>query len=90
MNLKNKKAMNEEKAWAVYNFINCWKNGQYGGISLQEALDLHFKPNTCCICGKEYYGMGNNPWPIMDEGECCDECNAMKVVPERIRQVYSR
>ena len=29
----------------------------------------------CCICGKMITGYGNNPWPIKDEGECCDKCN---------------
>ena len=53
---------------------------------------------TCCICGKEIKGWGNNPegaaWKTYD-GEielpefgpfdrCCDECNAQYVVPGRI------
>jgi len=39
---------------------------------------------TCCICGKEAEGWGNNPAPVRDEGRCCDECNIKKVVPARI------
>ena len=39
---------------------------------------------VCCICGKEFAGFGNNPWPIKQNGECCDECNINKVVPARI------
>lgn len=38
---------------------------------------------TCCICGRVFEGWGNNPWPIKDEGECCDVCNK-KVVAYRI------
>ena len=30
---------------------------------------------TCCICGTAHYGFGNNPWPLRDHGECCDDCN---------------
>ena len=42
----------------------------------------------CCICGKEIFeGYGNNPWPVMDEGECCDECNYQKVIPARIEMM---
>lgn len=35
-------AMNEEYAWKVYNFVNKWKNGDFGIISLQKALDENF------------------------------------------------
>ena len=54
--------------------------------------------NTCCVCGKEIKGWGNNPegaaWKTHDgeielpefgpEDRCCDECNAKYVVPGRI------
>lgn len=33
------------------------------------------KKKKCCICGKEFEGYGNNPWPIKSEGLCCDTCN---------------
>ena len=38
----------------------------------------------CCICGKEFRGYGNNPWPVMEEGRCCDECNFDTVLPARL------
>lgn len=34
--------MTEEQAWKLYNFINDWKNGEYGEIPLSEALDKHY------------------------------------------------
>lgn len=34
----------------------------------------------CCICGKDIIGYGNNPYPITDEGLCCDECNLIVVM----------
>lgn len=40
---------------------------------------------TCRLCGAEIKGHGNNPWPLADEGECCDACNAA-VVAERMRR----
>ena len=40
---------------------------------------------TCRLCGAEIKGYGNNPWPLADEGECCDACNA-EVVAERMRR----
>lgn len=42
---KYKKKINivtEDFAWAIYNFINNWKAGNYGTISLQEALNKDF------------------------------------------------
>lgn len=30
---------------------------------------------TCCLCGKEFEGFGNNPYPLSEEGRCCDMCN---------------
>lgn len=39
--------------------------------------------NVCCMCGKELKNFGNNPYPISDEGRCCDECNN-KVIMARI------
>lgn len=38
----------------------------------------------CCICGRRIDGHGNNAAPVKD-GVCCDECNATKVIPERLR-----
>ena len=40
---------------------------------------------TCCLCdgpiehkrtaeGKVYWTQGNDPWPMADEGRCCDVC----------------
>lgn len=42
----------------------------------------------CCICGREFEGWGNNPWPVESEGECCDECNIEIVIPARISLMY--
>lgn len=47
------------------------------------------KYKTCCICGKTFKGWGNNPWPVMDSGECCDECNFTQVIPARIKRLKS-
>ena len=43
---------------------------------------------TCCICGKEFYGYGNNPEPVKWYGYCCDDCNEKIVIPERLRLVF--
>ena len=51
----------------------------------------------CCICGKEFDGYGNNPYPVgkyfdyLDEEErCCDECNDSIVIPVRISEMGFR
>lgn len=44
---------------------------------------------TCCVCGAKFTGWGNNPYPLKEDGECCDECNR-KVVALRFLQVQNR
>ena len=40
----------------------------------------------CCICGKEFVGYGNNPWPVVkdENARCCNGCNNEKVIAARI------
>ena len=47
---------------------------------------------TCCICGGEYKGWGNNPWPLSksDDERCCDYCNGMYVIPARLRMLRNK
>lgn len=45
---------------------------------------------TCCICGEESHGYGNNPEPIKHEGKCCDSCNAKFVIPARLEQLSKK
>jgi len=46
----------------------------------------------CCICGEHSLGwgdnkeFGNNPYPVKEDGECCDKCNITYVIPARIMQ----
>jgi hypothetical protein len=45
----------------------------------------------CSICNKSIkaigtWTQGNNAEPI-NSGRCCDKCNAMVVIPERIKQL---
>ena len=44
----------------------------------------------CCICGKEFVGYGNNPYPVRESGVCCNECNYKTVLPVRLRQVCNK
>lgn len=42
----------------------------------------------CCICGKECENKyGNNPYPLSENGKCCNTCN-IKVL--QCRQMMSR
>lgn len=41
----------------------------------------------CCICGCEFTGWGNNPWPVKEKGECCKHCDDTVVIPERLRRM---
>lgn len=50
-----------------------------------EYSDKEEDKKVCCICGKTFYGYGNNPWPLNkdEDARCCDECNN-KVIAARI------
>jgi len=37
----------------------------------------------CVICKKKVIGFGNNAQPVK-KGKCCDTCNLMKVIPQRL------
>jgi hypothetical protein len=43
----------------------------------------------CCICDKEIpvvggWAGGNNAEPVVKDGRCCNECNALVVLPARL------
>jgi hypothetical protein len=51
----------------------------------------------CCICkgeiekqyteeGEMFWDQGNNAQPI-DDGRCCNECNATIVIPARLTEI---
>lgn len=54
--------------------------------SLTEAAAKHF---TCCICGEDSEGYGNNPEPYKsaESGKCCDACNKKFVIPARLNKL---
>jgi hypothetical protein len=48
------------------------------------------KGGICSICEQVYVGFGNNARPI-NSGRCCDDCNALEVIPARIMaMMYAR
>lgn len=74
----------EDFAWAVYNFIGRWKNGDFGEVSLQYALDMKFSEDHGCARRNGYYSMeewsnlhmcGNCAYYIRPEGSTgyCEE-----------------
>lgn len=43
--------------------------------------------HTCCLCGKKFEGLGNNPYPLMTSDKiCCDDCNSRYVIT--LREIY--
>jgi len=45
---------------------------------------------NCSLCGKPFYGLGNNPEPLKNfEARCCDPCNWEKVIPSRLAGMRS-
>ena len=46
---------------------------------------------SCVLCGGEIeespvngWRYGNNPYPLAEEGRCCDSCNWARVIPARL------
>ena len=39
---------------------------------------------TCCFCGHKFDTKPNNAAPVVEKGECCDECNKNVVLPYRM------
>jgi DNA-directed RNA polymerase subunit RPC12/RpoP len=50
---------------------------------------LQDQEHICCICGKKFKGWGNNPYPVKQEGVCCDNCN-WKVIEARLNAIYKK
>lgn len=42
----------------------------------------------CCLCGKNFIGWGNNPYPLKRDGLCCNKCNNEKVIPTRLELYF--
>lgn len=57
------------------------------GIKLTEGKEAEY---TCCICGDDFEGYGNNPSPYKESGKCCDACNRKFVIPARLMQLQDQ
>ena len=43
----------------------------------------------CVICNEYYTGWGNNPDPIKNYGDCCNDCNTNAVIPARLGRIIN-
>jgi len=43
----------------------------------------------CVICNEYYTGWGNNPDPVKNYGECCNDCNTNAVIPARLGRIIN-
>ncbi len=51
----------------------------------------------CCICREEIeaqpisgWDQGNNAEPVVEDGRCCDRCNAYVVFPKRVSLIVNK
>lgn len=61
---------------------------------IHDYVEEYCEEDTCVICGGQLDRInenvfGNNPSPVVDTGQCCDECNFSVVVPARLREYKS-
>ena len=57
-------------------------------ILFQEDKNEKKENPICCICGNKCENAwGNNPYPVKEEGRCCDNCNTTKVIPARLEKL---
>ncbi|MBP2450509.1 hypothetical protein [Mycolicibacterium lutetiense] len=53
------------------------------------VIELVTAPRLCCICGEELADWpcgANNADPVTADGDCCDSCNRIFVIPAREAQ----
>lgn len=67
-------------------------NGSISGIKEIQYTDYKVVgqdkvSKICCICGNEFIGYGNNPYPVTNKGVCCDGCNSTVVIPKRLEEM---
>ena len=43
----------------------------------------------CVICENTFEGFGNNPYPLSEDGRCCNACN-IDVIVARFRNIVSK
>lgn len=78
--------------------FNTWVNGYTYAFDKESNRDLIFQilngeitSKICSICFEDYYGYGNNAYPVHLENvssRCCDKCNETIVIPARINKIY--
>src|SRR5437763_16856853 len=56
------------------------------GAALAVRRDVTTDVHTCSICGKRYSGSGNDAEPMMNDGTCCEDCNAKYVIAARLKE----
>ena len=44
----------------------------------------------CVLCGRPITGWGNNPYPLAEDGECCDRCNGLVIQARLIRAIRAQ
>lgn len=61
------------------NIKSSTKNATTAGQEIRNLI-------TCVLCTENFNGYGNNPYPLSEDGRCCDSCNT-KVIFARIKMM---
>jgi hypothetical protein len=52
-----------------------------------DAPEVATSEAVCVLCGEPFTEFGNNPWPLANDGDCCDDCNDRLVLPARLARL---
>eukprot|EP00966_Prymnesium_polylepis_P082962 1921580-Prymnesium_polylepis.1 len=53
-------------------------------------MEAMLPENTCCFCRETFRGVGNCPFPVLEDGRACDTCNRSIVVAARIQAMRGK
>lgn len=56
-------------------------------VTILRDEDVSEETYQCVICKGTFNGWGNNPYPIRQDGRCCDQCNQDVVVRARLNGI---
>ena len=45
--------------------------------------------HQCVLCPAQFSHYGHNPYPLVETGRCCNDCQNLRVMPARFEQIFA-